>query len=256
MAILQTDDFPNDSPFDVAGFFLKMKCYALKAGRKAAVPVLLFFMAIGCTGNRITGRGGTDTLYYPLDSIPADSEKIHIAASEDGNMKFYCWDTGQGDSVPVYGVLCQFRTEDGGARVVDMYDGPWIDHVHAIRRDNGTNYYIAQISHRPSRSTGFVSLWGYVIEGDTVREVNALDGSDDLDICPLEFEYDLLDWEQRKGNGERVDLYRYDAERQLLYMPIAKNVDSSVRFLDDYRILHFDGTRFVVMKEDTVITGN
>ena len=214
------------------------------------------FVAIGCTGNRGTGTSVADTLCYPLYSIPVDRSMIHIATSEDGKMKFYCWDTGQGDTVPVFGVLCQFRTENGESRVVDLYDGPWIDHVHAITKDDGTNYYIAQISHRPSRSTGFVSLWGYVIEGDTVREVNALDGSEDLDICPLEFEYDLLDREQRRENGGRERLFRYDGETQDLYIPIANNGDSGVRLSDNYRILHFDGTKFVETNEGTVITAN
>lgn len=33
-------------------------------------------------------KGAIDSLYYPIDSIPSNGNKVHICKSEDGNMKF------------------------------------------------------------------------------------------------------------------------------------------------------------------------
>ena len=198
-----------------------------------------------CIGNRSASGSDVDTLYYPLDSIPADSSMIRVCSSEDGKMKFYCWDTGEGGTSPVYGVLCQIRTEEGGSRVIDMYDGPWIDDVHALTKDDGVTYYIARISHKSSSSCGFLSLWGYMIEGDTVRWVNAYDGSDDADNCTLELEYDIYDWYNRT-KGEGWDwLMEYDASSKNLYIPeLSGGLDGLLRFTDRYRVMHFDGMEF------------
>ena len=132
-----------------------------------------------------------DSLYYPLDSIPADSSMIHVCSSEDGKMKFYCWDTEEGGTIPAFGVLLQIRTKNGCSKVIDMYDGPWFDKVHSITRDDGVTYYITTAIHRSSSSHGYISLWGYMIEGDSVKMVSPIDGGDDLDNCTLEFEYNI-----------------------------------------------------------------
>ena len=75
MTILQTDDLPNDSSFDVAEFFLKMKYYALKMGRKAARPVLLLYYVMQSEETPQKDKaiivGALAYLFLPIDLLKA-----------------------------------------------------------------------------------------------------------------------------------------------------------------------------------------
>lgn len=214
--------------------------------RNTFIALILLALAIAaCKGCRSGRNGNNKALDYPLDSIPVDSSLIHICSSEDGKIKFYCWDTEEGGTCPIYGVLCQIRTEDGGSKIIDMYDGPWFDHVNAITKDDGMTYYIATTIHRSSSSCGYMSLWAYKIEGDSVREVSPYDGGDDLDNCTLEFEYDIYDWYHRTMGEGWNWLFEYDAASKNLYVPSVRcGSESLPQFTDRYRVLHFDGMSF------------
>ena len=46
-----------------------------------------------CTASVAGTEEQTDSMWLPLDSIPADKDAIFTCVSEDGAMKFYSWNT-------------------------------------------------------------------------------------------------------------------------------------------------------------------
>ena len=99
-----------------------------------------------------------DSLSLSLDSIPVDKDDMFTCVSEDGAMKFYSWNTGQGGTCPDYAVICQFRTQEGKLVTEDFCvkeDMPaWVSEVHSIKKDDGSTYYITTRSHRASSNDG------------------------------------------------------------------------------------------------------
>lgn len=195
-----------------------------------------------------------DSLWYPMDSIPVDSDEVHICVSEDGNMKFYSWNTGMGGTCPDFAVLCQYRTKEGKPTIEDMCikegEPAWVSNVHSIKKDDGTTYYITTRSHRASSNDGYMWMDAFTIDHDTLKNVSVLNGGDDLDECGLEINYVISDWYYRT-NGDGWDwMFEYDVESKNLYVPIVVLIDEAIPVISDrYRLYHFDGMEFVAKGE-------
>ena len=209
----------------------------------------------GCVSGNVNGtsqeeKGAIDSLYYPIDSIPSNGNKVHICKSEDGNMKFYSWDTGMGGTSPSYAVLCQFRTKDGKSSIEDFCikedeEPAWVSKVHSIKRNDGTTYYIIARSFRASSNDGYMYMDALVIDNDTLKNVSVLDGSDDLDECGMEINYSISDW-YYATNGDGWDwLFEYDSRTKDLYVPIIAHTKESCPVVSDrYKLYHFNGKEF------------
>ena len=191
-----------------------------------------------------------DSMWLPLDSIPADKDAVFTCVSEDGAMKFYSWNTGQGGTCPDYAVICQFLTKEGKLVTEDFCvkeDMPaWVSAVHSIKKDDGSTYYITTRSHRASSNDGYRWMDAFIIDHDTLKNVSVYDAGDDLDECGLEINYSISDW-YYATNGEGWDwLFEYDAESRNLYVPQAVFVDEIIPTISDrYMVYHFNGKEFV-----------
>ena len=198
----------------------------------------------------ISGVEQTDSLCYPTEFISVDSDEVHICISEDGNMKFYSWNTGMGGTCPDFAVLCQFRNNDGEVKIEDFRvkegEPAWVSKVHSIKKNDGTTYYITTRSHRTSSNDGYMWMDAFVIDKDTLKNVSVLDCSDDLDECGLDVNYFISDWYYRT-NGEGWDwLFEYDADTRNLYVPMTIYEEVSTPIISDrYKMYHFDGMGFV-----------
>ena len=199
-------------------------------------------------------EGMADSMWLPLDSISVDKDAIFTCVSEDGVMKFYSWNTGQGGTCPDYAVICQFRTKDGKIVTEDFRDKEdmpaWVSAVHSIQKNDGTTYYITTRSHRASSNDGYGWMDGFMIDNDTLRNVSVFEGGDDLDECVLEINYRISEWDDIT-NGEGWNwLFEYDAESRNLYVPQAVFVDETIPTISDrYRVYHFNGEEFVYKGE-------
>lgn len=58
----------------------------------------------------------------------------------------------------------------------------WVSAVHAIKKDDAMTYYITTRSHRVSSKDGYRWMDAFMIDHDTLKNVNVLDAGDDLDI--------------------------------------------------------------------------
>ena len=223
------------------------------------VLVLIVLLLCSCmnkvnSGLLTIGLEQMDSLCYPTDSIPVDSDEVHICVSEDGNMKFYSWNTGMGGTCPDFAVLCQFRNNDGEIKIEDFRvkegEPAWVSKVHSIKRNDGTTYYITTRSHRTSSNDGYMWMDAFVIDKETLRNVSVLDCSDDLDECGLEINYLISDWYYRT-NGEGWDwLFEYDTDTRDLYVPLTIYEEASPPIISDrYKMYHFDGMGFAYKGE-------
>ena len=191
-----------------------------------------------------------DSLHLSLDSIPVDKDDVFTCVSEDGAMKFYSWNTGRGGTCPDYAVMCQFRTKEGKVVTEDFCDREgdptWVSVVHALKKDDGSTYYITTRSHRASSNDGYMWMDAFMIDHDTLKNVSVYDAGDDLDECGLEINYCISDW-YYTTNGEGWDwLFEYDVKDQNLYIPQAVYIDETLPIISDrYRVYHFNGKEFV-----------
>ncbi len=191
----------------------------------------------------------TESLDLPVDSVLADVDYF-TCASEDEVMKFYSWDTRQGGTSPCYGVICQFFTKNGKSVTEHLgnreLEPAWVSAVHAIKKDDGMTFYITTRGHRISSNEGYRCMDAFMIDHDTLKNVNVLDAGDDLDGDGLVVDYRIADW-HFATNGEGWDwLYEYDANERNLYAPLTVYIEETIPVLSDrYRVYHFDGKEFV-----------
>ena len=182
-----------------------------------AIIVSLF----GCSNNNVTvithTSEITDSLTCSLDSVPTNGFPVHECVSDDGMMKFRSWNTGQGGTMPIYGVTCQYRTSDGTFKTIDLGKVDkavaWVSRVHSIHKDDGTTYYILKRRHQTSSKDGYMWMNGFKIEDDTVKYVNVIDGSDiveEKDDNDFSVNSEFTYWDDA-DEGEELDmLYEFD----------------------------------------------
>lgn len=221
----------------------------------AALPFSSVF--VGCTGknaNNVSTNQNVESMFQPLDTIDSISGISHICTSEDGNMRFYSWFTGEGGSMPIYGVICQFRTSDGKSKAIDFselysYDPAWVSDVHSLTKDDGTKYYIATRSHSIANNDDYMWMDAFKIDCDTLKQVSELDGSDILDSekgSVMSVNYYGSRWNDASSAQEWDWWFNYDVETKDVYVPLSIDLDESIPILSDrYRVYHFDGMKFV-----------
>lgn len=224
--------------------------------RKMNLVILILLLLLNScmnSGNKTIMTDETKAMrsfVYPVEHIPADSDEVHTCVSEDGNIKFYSWNTGEGGTMPVYGVLCQYRTSNGGTKVVDLgkedMDVAWARDVHSIKKDNRLTYYIVTRSHRISSNDGYMWMDAFVIDHDTLRSVSVLDSGDDLDECDLEVNYRISDWSYSTNDEGWNWLFEYNSRTRDLYVPIIVFIEESVPIISDrYKLYCFNPNRLL-----------
>lgn len=209
------------------------------------------FSACSSTGtsSQKEGTANMDSLYYPLDSIQANGSPVHVATSEDGNMKFYSWNTGEGGTCPDFGILCQFRTDDGGSKVIDAsnHDGiGWVSRVHSIQKEDGSTYYLVVSFHQASSNDGYAWVSAFAIDGDSIKQVHVIDASplQDQDENDFDVNYCISAWYDAT-RGEGYDwIHEYDTHSHDLYVPQTIDASPFPEISDWYRVYQFNGKRF------------
>lgn len=184
-----------------------------------------------------------DTLCYPSEFIPVDRNEVEVYVSEDERMRLYCWNTYQGGTCPDYAVKCQYRTNDGKVRMVDMGgygidNNPSVQNVHSVQKNDGTTIYLIERYFRISSNAGESWIDACVIDKDSLKVV---------DVCgkdKMSSSYSIADWYYRTIEGWDW-LYEYDAEAKNLYVPETDGESYPLALTDRYTVYHFDGEKFV-----------
>lgn len=228
--------------------FLRATSLLVVAG--CCISLVLSVSACSSMGtSSLKGTANMDSLYYPLDSIQSNGNPVHVATSEDGNMKFYSWNTGEGGTCPDFGILCQFRTDDGGSKIIDVSDHDgigWVSRVHSIQKEDGSTYYLVVSFHQASSNDGYAWVSAFAIDGDSIKQIHVIDASPLQDQNENDFDvnYCISAWYDAT-RGEGYDwIHEYDTHSHDLYVPQTIDASPFPEISDWYRVYQFNGKRF------------
>lgn len=202
----------------------------------------------------------TATLSYPFTQTCAEGY-AHIATSDDGKLRIYSWDTGEGGTMICWGNLIQYRS---GKEVLSFHAsldkvlhpeetgeylsfGGYVETITTIPTHDGEAIYLIQDYFRESSNLGATSVIALRIrEGRLVEDSCFVTG--DGPASQLGVEHTIADWYYTTNQGDGWDwLFRYDKDKQEIYIP---KTDELQTLTDRYDVYRFDGERFAFVRTD------
>ncbi|MDO4310695.1 MAG: hypothetical protein Q4C43_08250 [Prevotella sp.] len=177
--------------------------------------------------------------YYD-ENKPRVYEGGHVCVSENGLVSVESGTMPCGGNSPE----CWSRwtiTDKAGKKHKILFEyGSYQDHVHSIKKSDGSTYYIVNCYCKEG-GIGYEWLEAYKIVGDTIHEVNVADGGSNIQTREFRCDYSLQGWYMTAHGGGYDWILEYDSRTKNLYVPITVGYD----LIDRYDIWHFNGSRFV-----------
>lgn len=194
--------------------------------------------------------------------FPLMQEKgyVSISTSDDGSLRLYDWNTGEGGTMIEWGNFCQFRS-DGNIYVYEcgiteieyteddeFTTGCAVLGLYTVQSDMGETYYLVHTYVREMSDLGYAEITPVKIEKNRLVSVRLFDEeSDEWGWNPTAREYSIADWYFRTNLGEGWDwIYRYDAVTRTLYIPKQRYMEMT----DQYNLYTFNGEKFVYVGDD------
>lgn len=173
------------------------------------------------------------------------SHNEHICISEDKRITIESGIYPNGGTSPDYWAKWTIINAKGFKHELKFKNTAYMSDVHALRKLDGTTYYIVHCSGKASSSDGYAWLEAYRIVGDSIKEVNVTDGEDNIDNNDFHINYNIPNW-YFTTNGAGYDwLFEYDTQTKRLYVPITE--DGII--IDRYQVWQFNGEQFVYIDE-------
>lgn len=168
-----------------------------------------------------------ETLGYPFARL-AEREYVDILTSQDGHLRFYCWDDGRGGTAISYKLICQYQSEGKVYGYVDYGNCPL--ELHTIESLDKEVFYIVLYYSRASSTNS--SMW--------LESVAARNGS--LIYLPVfpGGTHQLVLYENEPGWNAASDT---DDRRMTVYDSKKKNL-YVLSNLDYYDVYHYNGKFF------------
>lgn len=168
-----------------------------------------------------------ETLGYPFARL-AEREYVDILTSQDGHLRFYCWDDGRGGTAISYKLICQYQSEGKVYGYVDYGNCPL--ELHTIESLDKEVFYIVLYYSRASSTNS--SMW---LESIAARNGSLIY----LPVFPggthqLVLYEDELGWNAALDTDER-GMTVYDSKKKNLYV---------LSNLDYYDVYHYNGKFF------------
>lgn len=239
----------NIAPFALMALFLMAACKETPASNSEG----------GTKADSIEATASLDTLEFPADEIQMNPENVTVVASDDGNLKFYTWNPNP-NAFYGYSTYVQVRGKDGkgkeGCLPFDFTDGPAVTKVHTLRKNDGSTYYLLEVSFREG-AYGESRLVAVRIEDDTLVPASIYDGGEVReDEEETSVEYNIPDW-YFSTLGEGWDwLFEYDKATKTLYVPKYVSVELGEDeyvysgIADRYDEYCFNGEKLVPVRKD------
>ena len=168
-----------------------------------------------------------ETLGYPFARL-AEREYVDILTSQDGHLRFYCWDDGRGGTAISYKLICQYQSEGKVYGYVDY--GNCLLELHTIESLDKEVFYIVLYYSRASSTNS--SMW---LESIAARNGSLIY----LPVFPggthqLVLYEDEPGWNAASDTDERR-MTVYDSKKKNLYV---------LSNLDYYDVYHYNGKFF------------
>ena len=168
-----------------------------------------------------------ETLGYPFARL-AEREYVDILTSQDGHLRFYCWDDGRGGTAISYKLIYQYQSEGKVYGYVDYGNCPL--ELHTIESLDKEVFYIVLYYSRASSTNS--SMW--------LESIAARNGS--LIYLPVfpGGTHQLVLYENEPGWNAASDT---DERRMTVYDSKKKNL-YVLSNLDYYDVYHYNGKFF------------
>ena len=200
----------------------------------------------------------TCTFYYDFPYLTDSTGIVNIAASDDGDIRIYSWDTQLGGTMIRWDNVIQYRSNgklkslEGSIWSIDESEekneidfGCWTKAIYSFKRNDGQTIYVTESYFRESGSYGCSTLDAfYVSEGKLKMIENAF-------VTPnknhrIGTEYIIPSW-YFSTDGKGWDwIYSLDRNTQTFYVPIVDDLE----LLDQYDLYRFNGNKFVYIGRD------
>lgn len=215
------------------------------------------------------------TLDYEFKKLQ-DAENVSIVTSDDGNIRFYFWETGMGGRQGSWYNLCQYRSDgkvyvfEGSIQELKYYNTEYIkknpewdylldciiSNIYTLHANNGETYYLV-CTERNTIGDIYMGVEPISIENGVLK-CDAFFKSDTI------FDY----WDVEKAdslyrnfnvrfttysNGFFNDsdnwdrLYSFDRKTKTLYIPELEDYD---KFTDQYALYQFNGKSLEYVGKD------
>lgn len=195
---------------------------------------------------------GTCNATTPQDNNTNDGELsiypfTHSCVSEDGKMSFKSTAHGDHYGVLQNTILCTIKTKNGGKKTFKMPkdeggNGPYfVLDVHSIKKNDASTFYLVYGFAQSSYDIRVDFMEAFIIENDTIKQVNAYDGKKgDIQIFCSD-SYGQHAWFDAIWNYHDDCFFTYDNVTRELYVPLTD--DGYIT--DRYLLLEFNGDCFV-----------
>ena len=200
----------------------------------------------------------TCTFYYDFPYLTDSTGIVNIAASDDGDIRIYSWDTQLGGTMIRWDNVIQYRSNgklkslEGSIWSIDESEekneidfGCWTKAIYSFKRNDGQTIYVTESYFRESGSYGCSTLDAfYVSEGNLKMIENAF-------VTPnknyrIGTEYIIPSW-YFSTDGKGWDwIYSLDRNTQTFYVPVVDDLE----LLDQYDLYRFNGNKFVYIGRD------
>ena len=197
----------------------------------------------------------SNALNYDFPKLRKTDFIDDIVTSDDGNLRFYYWDTGMGGTMIDWGDVCQFRygktikTLNGNVLNFEAndeskeIDGDWnpgcaVSDIYTITTKDSKKIYLVKTYIRESSGWGYRGITAVKIEDGSLKPANifSVDGESTYAIG---VEYSIPDWFFRANVKQGWDwVISFNSATNTLYIP---EEDGSMT--DRYTLYKFDGEK-------------
>lgn len=184
----------------------------------------------------------------------ADSFGMQILTSDDGQLRFYCWDDQTGGTARSFNTLVQYKTTTGSdVRVVNdasveeegaVSSGAFYSEIHTIQTESHGKVYLVQTVAIGSSKDVIAGIGAYAIENgvlnDTVKMFKTAKGT----LSDISYYYDRQTNVDDK-TGDQKNTLHLSEDKKTLYVPV---VDNDGKVSGKSLVYKFDGNLFVFDK--------
>ena len=167
----------------------------------------------------------------------------HACISEDGRFAIESGTRPNGGTSPEYWSVWTIQDEAGRKHRIEHPYSSYQSQVHSLQKDDGATYYLVNCSMKASSREGYEWMEAYKIVGQTVEQVNAIDGSSLLKKDQqFLFRYDIPAWYFATQGAGYDWILEYDSCTRELYRPLTTE---DYEITDRYQVYQFDGKQFI-----------
>lgn len=163
-----------------------------------------------------------------------------LCKSKDGCITIQSGIHSGSGTAPNFWAIWTITDSKGEKHELRFEESAFISTVHSLQKNDGTKYYIVECYAKASSIDGYEWLEAYRIIGDSIKEVNVLDGSYNIADNIFSINYDIPNWYTKANSIGYSWIFEYDDHSKNLYVPIVEERNLT----DRYEIWHFNGNCF------------